>query len=229
MGTYIGAFELVVWSVLRNVQVGLVVGGSVHQVREWFMPALPGPLSSSSCSASTHHLVACNLGTRGTLHPVDTFAPVPNFRHYVVGSPLPGHSHASVDPVSGSASLRAVCLKLGFGVVETQCAGDCGIDAMCYHQGLPRNAAEFKRVWCELAAFMQAHADDAAWQDCFRACGESIPSPARPRPGPQSRCQASQPVRHQRVRRRRGHCPASQRLRTPRGQGWRRGSRSHTT
>ena len=43
MGTYIGAFELVVWSSLRNVKVGLVVGGSVHQIRDWFMPALPQP------------------------------------------------------------------------------------------------------------------------------------------------------------------------------------------
>ena len=58
MGTYIGAFELVVWSALRNVKVGLVVGGSIHQMREVFTPALPEPPDS----AGTHHLVACNLG-----------------------------------------------------------------------------------------------------------------------------------------------------------------------
>ena len=122
MGQYIGAFELVAWSALQNVKVGLVVGGSVHQMREWFMPALPEPPDS----AGTHHLVACNLGTRGTLHPVDTFAGMPNFRHYVAGVALPGRSRESIDPVSGSASLRGVCLRMGFGVVETQCAGDCG-------------------------------------------------------------------------------------------------------
>ena len=33
MGQYIGAFELVVWSALQNVKVGLVVGGSVHEMR----------------------------------------------------------------------------------------------------------------------------------------------------------------------------------------------------
>ena len=76
MGTYIGAFELVVWSVLRNVKVGLVVGGSVHQMREVFMPALPEPPDS----AGTHHLVACNLGARGKLHPVDTFVTLVRFK-----------------------------------------------------------------------------------------------------------------------------------------------------
>ena len=36
MGQYIGAFELVVWSALQNVKVGLVVGGSVHEMRDCF-------------------------------------------------------------------------------------------------------------------------------------------------------------------------------------------------
>ena len=174
MGTYIGAFELVVWSSLRNVRVGLVVGGSVHQIREWFMPAPPKPPDSAGC----HYLVACNIGAKGQLHPVDTFGSMPEFRHYVIGVPLPERSHGGVlDPVSGSASLRAVCLTLGFGVMETQTAGDCGIDAMCHHQGLPRTPAEFKRVRCELAAFMEDHAEDAAWQECFCACGESNLNP----------------------------------------------------
>ena len=173
MGTYIGAFELVAWSVLRNVKVGLVVGGSVHQMREWFLPALPEPPDS----AGTHHLVACTIGIRGTLHPVDTFASMPTFRHYVIGVPLPGRSRTSVDPVSGSAGLRAVCLRMGFAVVETQCAGDCGIDALCYHQGLPRNANELRRVRCELATFMEERAENPVWQDCFCACGESQMNP----------------------------------------------------
>ena len=78
MGSYIGAFELVVWSVLQNVKVGLAVGGSVHQMREWFMPALPEPPDS----AGTHYLVACNFGTSRQLHPVDTFAfGHPRFHH----------------------------------------------------------------------------------------------------------------------------------------------------
>ena len=108
MGSYIGAFELAVWSSLQNVKVGLVVGGSVHQMREWFMPALPEPPDS----AGTHYLVACNFGTSRQLHPVDTFAfEHPQFHHYVIGAPLPGHAHASVDPVSGSGSLRAVSVE----------------------------------------------------------------------------------------------------------------------
>ena len=130
MGQYIGAFELVVWSALHSVRVRLIVGGSVHDMREWFMPTLPEP----PAFAPVHHLVACNLGERGSLRPVDTFASVPHFRHYVAGVALPGLSSKSLDhPVSGSDSLRGVCLRMGFGLVETQCAGDCGIDALCHH------------------------------------------------------------------------------------------------
>ena len=183
MGQYIGAFELVVWSALRNVRVGLVVGGSVHDLRQVFMPELPAP--PSGLSAGTHYLIACNLGERGQLHPVDTHALVPVFRHYVSGVPLPDRdSSKSIDPVSGSDNLRGVCLRLGFGVVETQCAGDCGIDALCHQQGRPRASGEFKRVRCELAAFMKAHAEDAAWQACFCACGESKMNPSKPPSGP---------------------------------------------
>ena len=227
---HIGPFELVAWSAPRDAKVGLVVGGSVYQVREWLMPALPEPAASA-----THHLVACNLGTRGALHPVDTFASVPNFRHYVIGAPLPGRSRASVDPVSGSFSLRAVCLRMGFGVVETQCAGDCGIDALCHHQGLPRNAGQFKRVRCELAAFMKDHAEDAAWQECFCACGESRMNPASRQAGqqvrhPRGRCfRASRPVQHQQVRRRRQRLRASRHQSSPRGPNLRSGSRNLTT
>ena len=111
---------------------------------------------------------------------VDTFGGMPRFGHYVIGAPLPGKEilhAASVDPVSGSESLRAVCLRLGFGILETQAAGDCGTDTMCFHTGTPRNAAEFKKVRAQLSAFIESRSGDAAWQECFQACGESAMSP----------------------------------------------------
>ena len=68
MGEYIGAFELVAWSVLEQVEVYLVVGGAAHDVREFYGPAYPMPWGS----APAHHFVACNFGIARRLMAVDT-------------------------------------------------------------------------------------------------------------------------------------------------------------
>ena len=91
MGEYIGAFELVVWSFLEDVNVGLVVGGTVNNVREIFMPGLP----ALPGSAHSHYFVACNIGLDRRLMVVDTHGCHPRFGHYVIGAPLLGHVHAS--------------------------------------------------------------------------------------------------------------------------------------
>ena len=179
MGEYIGAFELVVWSVLEQVEVYLVVGGAAHDVREFYGPAYPMPRGS----APAHYFVACNLGIARRLMAVDTtWAGGGRFSHYVIGAPLPGHAHAPIDPVSGEDSLRVVSLRLGFAIIETQAAGDCGIDTMCHHQGLSRTAAEFKRVRARLADFMHSHRHDPIWQERFRVCGESVMNPVHRKP-----------------------------------------------
>ena len=158
LGEYIGAFELLCWSLLEEVEVGLIIGGCVHSIREIFMPSR----KLLSGSVPTHHFVACCIwhSPSRTLMAVDTTGAHPAFGHYVIGTPLPGHAHEGLDPVSGGESLRAVCLRLGFRILETQQAGDCAIDTMCYHKGLPRNTVEFKKVRARLSAFMQARAGD---------------------------------------------------------------------
>ena len=176
LGAYIGAFDLLVWSALEQVRVCLVIGGSAHDLRESFGLALP-PLPAT---APVQYFVACQVrqtsaGVR--LMAVDTHSALPKFGHYVVGTPLSGHMHASIDPVSGEEHLRTVSLRLGFSIAETQMAGDCGIDVMCYHRGCARDSSTFKTVRSELTTFMREIAGVQAWQECFAACGESCMSP----------------------------------------------------
>ena len=169
LGAYIGAFELVAWGALEQVKVCLVIGGSVYDIRAIYGADIPAP----PASAPVHYFVACRTGARGILFAVDTHKPVPVFNHYVIGVPLPGHEHGSLDPVRGDSPLRVICARLGFAVVETQRAGDCGIDVMCFHKKYTRDSATFKKLRASLAAFVLARSLDPAWQQCFRACGEA--------------------------------------------------------
>ena len=164
LGTYIGAFELVAWSAMENVPVKLVVGGSVHDLREFYAGHLP-PMSAS---APSHYFVA----SQGAMA-VDTRHGHPNFNHYMVGVPIRGRSHDSIDPVDGTQTARLVCFRLGFGLVTTQAAGDCGFDVMCYHRGCARDSSTFKKVRFELSKFMMRMAGDSSWQLCFEHCCES--------------------------------------------------------
>ena len=177
LGAYIGTFELVVWSVLADVDVLLVVGGSVHSMRQLF---LPSRLTVPTRNAAAHVFVASNLSLSRQLMAVDTTGWAPRFGHFVAGTCLKGvklDPSTSIGPIRGSESLRAACLRMGVGVVETQAAGDCGIDTMCYHVGCTRDVSEFKKVRARLAGFMQLHACEVEWQTCFKACDECDMNP----------------------------------------------------
>ena len=181
LGTYIGAFELVVWSALEQVPVYLVVGGEAHDINQLFWSDYEKVSTELPC----HYFVACNIGHKRQLLAVDTHGAIPVFGHYVVGIRVStGDVVSCIGPVRGTDSLRAVCLRLGLAVVETQAAGDCGIDTMCYHKGSPRTVVEFKRHRARLAAFMHEHADEAKWQACFDMCAETPIHPSRGRREP---------------------------------------------
>jgi hypothetical protein len=105
---------------------------------------------------------------------------LPVVRHYVIGVarenldttctvvPSPNAATAS----SGEHSLRALCASVGFGIIHTQMAGDCGIDVMAYFSSEPRTVSTFKSIRMRLAAFMDSVAFDPVWQNAYRACGE---------------------------------------------------------
>ena len=173
LGKYIGAFELVAWSAMEQVHVHLVCGCTVHNLRDFFGGGLPNP----PADAPVHSFVACIVSHDGltrSLFAVETTTCVPRFNHYVIGLPLKGFAHVPGDEpkVSAGQPLRAVSIRAGFGIVETQAAGDCGIDVMCYHRGTGRGALAFRGVRSKLAAFIRERVDDEVWQDVFRTCCE---------------------------------------------------------
>ena len=178
MGEYVGAFELVVWAHMEGVRVRLVVGGSLIDVLEYYshgLPALPA-------DAREDIFVACNIlvdGLSRKLLAVDTSDEAEvAFGHYVIGTRCRRGVPVSIGPVGSGVALRPVCLALGVAVVETQELGDCGVDAMCFHQGGARTPAGFKRVRLDLAKYMRSVAEDEIWQLCFQACeGQHTPKP----------------------------------------------------
>ena len=124
LGTYIGAFELVVWSALEQVPVSLVVGGQAHDINQLFWSDYEKVSTELPC----HYFVACNIGHKRQLLAVDTFELRPRFGHYVVGTRVStGEVVSSIGPVRGTDSLRAVCLRLGLASCQIGCvyAGAC--------------------------------------------------------------------------------------------------------
>ena len=84
MGTYTGAFELVVWSEMARARVMLLINTTLIDVRDVYAGGLP-PLP---VDAIEHVVVGCKIGKFGKLlaaECVDSAAYVVDFGHYVIG------------------------------------------------------------------------------------------------------------------------------------------------
>ena len=89
---------------------------------------------------------------------------------------------ATVHPRS-TRGVKAA-LRVGWMLSETVADGDCGIDCMSYHLGLPRTIKTRVGIWAELGDFIEAVAEDKAWHDIFETCQEMpeaavVPATAR--------------------------------------------------
>ncbi len=175
-GSLIGLFEWVAWSVKKKIQVKMLFGSAIVDLRQVFAPDMP--LHSRSClrvgavriAADTEHwLSAVGLGG-GVL---------PQINHFVIGVaaiPAAGEatSHDEGAATSYSLSPWAVnaALQVGWMLRETVADGDCGIDCMSYHLGLPRTLKTRVGIRAQLCDFIEAVAEDKAWHDIFETCQE---------------------------------------------------------
>jgi hypothetical protein len=173
LGEYIGFFEWLVWAVMRQVGVHILMGSNVVDVLSLFGHGLGGfepvdihrvaAVRGSPCawlSAAVH-------GTTGWTS-----------NHFMIGCLIAGRAEISLSdvlPHKSSTIAQAAWMDAkdaGWALKETAANGDCGIDAMAYHEGLPRCSKSWLKLRNEIANFMRLVADSAPWQAAFELCAE---------------------------------------------------------
>ena len=170
LGEYIGTFEFLAFSELKqfNVKlyVGCIDGCGVTDIREVFALGL-GPLEKPLGDC---HVVGCRVTDDcfglGLPYMIDG---LPQFNHWVIGVPLTEPS-PGVSSIKGVDVFKVVMASAGIAIIETQALGDCGLDVLSHTLALPRNAATFKKLRSEIADFMVLVAESALWQDIWVAC-----------------------------------------------------------
>ena len=177
LGEYIGAFELGVWGARRRRRVLLLVGDTITDMMTMFAPHTVHWIEPGAVV----HFVACKF-VDGILVSADRPGLLPDFNHYVIGMPLAGRlDHISAFGLrAGSEDLHVSALRVGWAIVPTQVFGDCGIDVMCFFDGLPRTPANFKKIRNELQEAIEGFSTDVYWRTTFAACCETPLTPALP-------------------------------------------------
>ena len=169
MGVYIGVFEWLVWSELMQADVFLLYRECLVDLRKLYAPGL----LNLPADCQIHTPIACKYTPQGLKLAVNC---VGGMNHYVVGLPVYGKKLEATTAVQAgdvpSSHFRTLCAMCGFGVLETQSAGDCGIDAMSFYAGLDRTSGQFKATRARLGEFIQHKCKCPLWQAIFTCCGE---------------------------------------------------------
>ena len=164
MGEYIGFFEFLLWASIRDVDVLLLMGSNIINVRGLFgMEGVPNP------DRPIHRIAAVNT-KNGVWYSVEGRTNEVTVNHYVIGILCDGVVSAPRRPTVGKAMAIRAAMSVGWTLKATNTTGDCGIDAMAHHSGAVRNRAVFQNIRDELSAALLERCEQPAWQDAFVAC-----------------------------------------------------------
>ena len=166
---YIGLFEFASWCWLRHRNIKLNIGRSWVSLEE-LHPCLQehtrGPDQQEPI-----HIAAAYWDDKcqhwGAVHDAHKHA---LDLHYLIAFPFGKARSADC-----YARLDVQLQQMGYMMILTVAQGDCGIDALAYHDNdfIHTSPVEWKRLRNELCKHMLEHAEDPMWQDLFKACGES--------------------------------------------------------
>ena len=189
MGQWLGVFDWVVWAASRLVALQFLFGETLIDVGAVFAPKLV-PHVSDGAPASICTAICCMSTARGLLPAATSDDLFPRMNHYVLAIPLPSRAssspvadstwRASAGPVgsaSAAHSLRAVCQRAGYAVIETVTDGNCGPHTMAKFERRDETPLVFRLIRKELAAYMREHADNIFLQEAFVSCQEFAPPP----------------------------------------------------
>ena len=178
---YIGLFEWVAWGVRTKVQILILFGTGIVNLRQTFAPSMP------SHSNSTLRVCAVHIADDGegwlSAAP-DGRGQMPAVNHYVIGVGAVPDDGSATSPAGAEATSHLRCasavqhaLRVGWLLRPTVTDGDCGIDCMSWHLHLPRDFGTRMDIRNKLANFIERVAEDEAWQDVFNACCEMPAAP----------------------------------------------------
>ena len=168
LGAYIGFFEWVAWAVRTKVDVQMLFGSNVVDVKAMFAPDMPQ--HSMGCLR-----VAAVLATAGSTHWRSAVGPsgelLPHANHFVIGISC-GLKPTGASSRSPSTSAVKDAMRAGWILRPTESAGNCGIDVMCHHLGRSRDKSNWAAIRADLANFCLRIAGDPAWHQVFVCCQE---------------------------------------------------------
>ena len=168
LGQWIGFFEFACWCWLRCRNIRLCMGTHWLSIDEYF-PMLQERTRGPNSGEPVHVAAAVwNASQKqwSAVHEAYKHA----LQHYVIAVPVR-------EPISDSIveSLDLQLQQLGFIMIPTAAQGDCGIDALVFHENnlVYASPAQWKHLRLELSSHMRAQAEEPAWQALFRACCEA--------------------------------------------------------
>jgi hypothetical protein len=168
----------------KTVQVYILVGTGIVDLRETFVPSMP--IQSRSTLRAGAVRIAADSGVWLSAARGGGLA-LPAVRRYVIGVGARPDDGSATSPAGSETTSRPRCasairhaLQVGWLLGPTVADGDCGIDCMSWHVTLPCTLDIRIDIKAGLADFIERVAEDEAWQDVFDACCEMAPFVADP-------------------------------------------------
>ena len=174
---WIGFYEWLIWSSLRQRTVHLVLNDNVVNINAVFGPLVSPFLATCSDPA---YVAGVQMVAGGHLQSSGCVNGRPVINHFVVAIPLSaGDRHTfETQEVLGSGtswngqSAFASARRAGFGLLCTVADGNCGTESMLFLEGTDSSPVALTNLRSELKAEMLRTAIDARWQEVFHVTQE---------------------------------------------------------
>ena len=179
MGEHVGFWEWVVWSFLKDVQILMLFGSVIVDVRLVFGPAAVAPMHG------VHRVAAVMLLSDGSYQ--SAVAPgnrghVPVVNHFLVGTTrrnvVEVVATGPPNPIYRKRCAVRAAMQVGWVLKHTQKMGDCGLDAMSYNAGMVRIPSTWQAIRRDLSKFMLENMNKTELQESC-ACCQDVPGSNR--------------------------------------------------
>ena len=172
-GVYIGLFEWLAFAAIAKQRVVMLFGSAPVDITAVYGCVVPD-LQALEYHPLSFAVIACNAdGTEAH------YTTALNFRmnHYMLGVPSVGAAACEPGPFEGSPtdsprSVYVAAFSAGYAVHESVAQGDCGVHVQALLRGWLGTPAEQTAMRRELAAKLEAVAEDLHWQCAWKACDE---------------------------------------------------------
>jgi hypothetical protein len=169
---YVGLFDFMLWSQLRQRAVQVLFGRNLVDLTT----ILGGPLSNVPIEDGIY-IAAVRVVAKGRWLPA--VGASPGINHWVIGV-----AHPTPKPDDKGRDTVSLARQAGLLLKPTESCGECGLDCLCYFEGKPRDRDGFQNMRDELADYLDTVVAVPSWQEVFRMGAEFTPAivPVKPAP-----------------------------------------------